>query len=130
MLYLSGAIYIRMNFCDVGGRQYQSLIYRLDLRCTTMDGRRASMFLSCIVMSLRTPVSPDQYCCVMGGVGERGSRLLGEQPRNHYLVQFSVHRDRVMAATLGAFSMMTWRKTNMLSQYVAMISVSCCSIAS
>ena len=58
-------------------------------------------------MLISTPVSPEKYFDVTGGVGKRGAILWDAQPQNHSLVRLYARSERVSAVTLGAFYTMT-----------------------
>ena len=77
-----------------------------------------------VVMLISTPVSPEQYSGVTGGVGERGAIFWDTQTQNHSLMRLYAHSNRVTSITLGAFATMTWINAVMLYQYVAMDSLS------
>ena len=124
MFSFSGVLASRMthfNFCGIWS---QPLVSQLLQCCACKTVNRASLFLGCVTMSLRTPVSLQLYCGATGDMGDKYLILLDAQPQNHFLACFYICIDSVMDAILGAFYAMAWRKYRMLLQSLYLVSVS------
>ena len=68
VLTASKVIAVRMTQCAVDGRRSQTFVSQSTIPCAAITGRRASLVLGHILMSLRNPVRHDLSCGASGGI--------------------------------------------------------------